>query len=160
MAWFLLYFLCFKNIINMTICIDNVKTRIETVKKKTDDSIIDEASMNEFLDAILLVKKILNEITGDIDGIVDDMYESPYVTSIGNYLEIKPLLDDLYLAAQRFYDKVRKSPFYSGVESSMTEYLSSIESIEEMIYDIDMSVRLSDDEEFKEITNKINKLFA
>ena len=47
-----------------------------------------------------------------------------------------------------------------SVESNMNEYLSCIESIKEIIDDIDMSVSLSEDEKFKEIANKINNLFA
>ena len=144
----------------MTICIDNVKTKIETVKIKADNSIIDEEKMNKHLDTILLVKKIVDEMVIDIDNLVDDLYEFSSIASIEDYLEIKPLLENLRIVSSKIYQNIRKSVLYSGVKSSMKEFCSSIDSIEEIICDIDMYISLSDDEEYKTLVNKINKMLA
>ena len=140
--------------------IDDIKTRIETVKNKTDNSIFDETKINKFLDDILYVKKMVDEITSDIDILVDDLYRFLSNASRVECLEVKPKLDSLFATVVKIYTRIRRSDLYSGVKSSVEEYYSSMQYLKEFICDMDTSIKLSNDEEFIKLMNTVNEILS
>ena len=143
-------------------CIDDIRTKIETVKSKTDNSIVDEENINVHLDEILVVKKIVDGMASDIDNLVEDLYvffnENP---SVESYLELKPNLKSLYRIASKYYDRVRESRYFNDVKTSIEEYRLSIAGLEEIIHDLDLfRIELPNDDKFKKLAEQFNEIFA
>jgi len=143
-------------------CVDDIKTRIETVRNKTDDSIIDEVKINQYLDAILTIQRKIDSIVVDIDNLVEDVNDffnknpSPEL-----FLELKPSLESLCKTASKCYIRARKSKYYAGAKTSIKEFHLSISGLSEIIHDLELFlVKLPNDDEYKEIVNKINGVLA
>ena len=143
-------------------CVEDIKTRIDTVKSKTDNSMIDEVKMNAHLDEILVVKKIIDDAARDIDNLVEDLYvffhENP---SPDLYLELKPNMESLYATASRFYFHVKESKYYSGVTASVKELQLCLSAFDEIIHDLELFlVTMPNDPKFQELAEQLNEIFA
>jgi len=146
----------------MIACVDDIKTRIETVKIKTDDSIIDEVKINQYLDAILSIQKKIDSIVIDIDSLVEDLYEffnknnSPEL-----FLELKPNLESLEKKALTCYIRARKSKYYAGAKTSIKEFYLSIAGLKEIIHDLDLFlIQLPNNSRFLKLEKKLDEIFA
>jgi len=142
----------------MVACIDDIKTRIETVKNKTDNY---ESKINMYLDAVNIVKKMIDGVTSDIDNLVEELYEffNKNMT-LEMYLELKPNMESLCTAALKLYVRVRKSVLYPGFKTSVKEFHSSIDGIKEIIHDLDLFlIKLPNNQRFQLLSEKLNKIF-
>ena len=146
-------------------CIDDIKTRIETVKNKTDVSAIDDSKIDKYLDAVLDVKRVIDEIAGDLDRLVDDMYA--FVSNLPLHDEIETQtqtierLKNLCATASKFYAQVRKSKYYPGVKTSAEMYSLSVQGLKELTADLDLfMIKLPNDVEYTILSEKINEMLA
>ena len=142
-------------------CIDNVRTKIETVKNKTDNSINDEVEMNEYLDAILVVRKKMDELAIEIENLVEDLYdffENNHTPE--TYLKLKPDLESLYRVASEVDAHARKR-FYNGAQESIENYCSSVAYVKELIGDMELTfIKLPTNPRFNEVKMKLKEMTA
>lgn len=145
----------------MTECIDDIRVKIESIKRKTDDSIIDEKAVNAFLDAILHVSKPVKESAKDVNEMLSLMYDYFNYENQDDFKIIKQSLDDLYSTLIRFYTVIRKSSAYPLIKSCVEEYRNSVSELKEFIDDMNLFViDLPNDEEHRHLVGKINELLA
>ena len=143
-------------------CIEDIKTKIETVKSKADNSMIDEVAINQYLDAVLAIQKKIDGIVIDIDALVEDLYEFFHKnTSSEIFLELKPNLDALYKTASKCYVSARKSKYYAGAKTSIKEFRLSIAGLHEIIHDLELfRITLPNDERFQKLAEQLDEIFA
>ena len=160
MKKFCLYFV--RNFYGMIECIEDIKTKIETVKSKTDNSLIDEVAINQYLDAILVFQKRIDGIVIDIDALVEDLYEFFHKNpSQEFFLKLKPNLDALYKTASKCYIRARKSKYYAGAKTSIKEFRLCIVGLHEIIHDLELFlITLPNNERFQKLAEKIDEIFA
>jgi len=146
----------------MVACIDDIKTKIETVKNKTDSSIIDEVAIDAYLDKILAVRQIADNMASDVDNLVEDLYEFfSRDTSPELFVELRPYMETLNAAATRFYNYMKESEYSAGAKASLEEFRLSIGGLEEIIHDLVLfRITLPNCPRLQELAKRINEMHA
>lgn len=143
----------------MCTCIAEIKTSYTRVDKQTEEVAIQSFDMDDFLDAINLVKKDLNKVVAETNTLVELVRDHFTEITISEAEELLQLSEPIQRKMQVVYQKILASPLYLGLEEEMEQYRQAISDFDELCHDMStFNINLAQDPEFLETERKLREM--
>ena len=143
----------------MCACIDIIKASYTEVQRQTAKVVEQPFDMNVFLDEVNDVKKELDEVTDDINSLVELVRSHFTELTIEESEELCLLSTHTLNKMDELYLKLLRSPYYIGMKTSVERYQEGVSDFKELCHDLkSFNIDLRRDEAFQAMLQQLSSL--
>lgn len=143
----------------MCTCIAEIKASYTKVRKQAEEVASQSFDMDDFLDAINVVRKELTRVTDETNDLVELVRDHFTEITVSEAEELLQLSEPIQKKMQMVYLKLLASPLYVGLETATDLYRQAMSDFDELCHDMKtFNIDLAQDKEFQEISQVLNDL--
>lgn len=143
----------------MCTCIDTIKASYTQVRKQTEQVVEQSFDMDDFLDAINVVKKELTRVTDETNALVELVREHFTEITVEEAQELLALSEPIQKKMQVVYLKLLASSLYVGLETAADLYRQAMSDFDELCRDMKtFNIDLAQDPEYLKVSQMLNDL--
>ena len=143
----------------MCTCIAEIKASYTHVRKQTEQVVEQSFDMDDFLDAINVVKKELTRVTDETNALVELVREHFTEITVEEAQELLVLSEPIQKKMQVVYLKLLASSLYVGLETVADLYRQAMSDFDELCRDMKtFNIDLARDPEYLKVSQMLNDL--
>lgn len=143
----------------MCTCIADIKAGYRQVWKQAEYAVEKSCDIDDFLDAVNVVKKqvaLITDETNDLIELVRNHFTEITVTEAEDLLSLS---GPIQKKMQQVYLNLLRSPLLAGMEQTVDNYRQSMSDFDELCHDMrTFNVSLAQDVEFQRMSAMLNDL--
>lgn len=140
----------------MCTCIAEIKETYTQVRKQAEYVVEQSYDIDDFLDAINLVKKELDRVTDDTNALVELVRDHFTEITVPEAEELLQLSEPIQKKMQQVYLNLLRSPLHVGMEHSVDRFSQAMSDFDELCHDMKtFNINLAQDEEFQKASQMI-----
>lgn len=143
----------------MCTCIAEIKTSYTKVRKQAEEVAIQSFDMDDFLDAINVVKKELTRVTDATNALVELVRDHFTEITVDEAKELLVLSEPIQKKMQVVYLKLLASPLYVGLETATDLYRQAMSDFDELCHDMKtFNIDLAQDAHFQQTLKMVSEM--
>ena len=143
----------------MCTCIAEIKTSYTKVRKQAEEVASQSFDMDDFLDAINIVKKELTRVTDETNALVELVRDHFTEITVDEAKELLDLSEPIQKKMQVVYLKLLASPLYVGLETTTDLYRQAMSDFDELCHDMKtFNIDLAQDDHFQQTLKKVSEM--
>lgn len=140
----------------MCTCIAEIKESYTQVRKQAEYVVEQSYDIDDFLDAINLVKKELDRVTDDTNALVELVRSHFTEITVPEAEELLQLSEPIQKKMQQVYLNLLRSPLRVGMEQSVDLFRQAMSDFDELCRDMKtFNINLAQDDEFRKVSQGI-----
>jgi len=143
----------------MCTCMTDIKASYTNVWKQTEEVANQSFDMDDFLDAINVVRKELTMVTDKTNELVELVRSHFTEITIPEAEELVSLSEPIQKKMQVVYLKLLASPLYVGMGTAADLYRQAMSDFDELCHDMEtFNINLAKDPDFISVSQTLNDL--
>lgn len=143
----------------MCTCIAEIKTSYTKVRKQAEEVASQSFDMDDFLDAINVVKKELARVTDETNALVELVRDHFTEITIDEAKELLDLSEPIQKKMQVVYLKLLASPLNVGLETATDHYRQAMSDFDELCHDMKtFNIDLAQNDHFQQTLKKVSEM--
>lgn len=143
----------------MCTCIAEIRTSYTKVRKQAEEVASQSFDMDDFLDAINVVKKELTRVTDETNALVELVRDHFTEITVDEAKELLDLSEPIQKKMQVVYQKLLASPLYIGLETVTDLYRQAMSDFDELCHDMKtFNIDLAQDDHFQQTLKKVSEM--
>ena len=143
----------------MCTCIAEIKTSYTKVRKQAEEVASQSFDMDDFLDAINVVKKELARVTDETNALVELVRDHFTEITVDEAKELLDLSEPIQKKMQVVYLKLLASPLNVGLETATDHYRQAMSDFDELCHDMKtFNIDLAQDDHFQQTLKKVSEM--
>ncbi len=140
----------------MCTCIAEIKETYTQVRKQTEHVVEQSYDIDDFLDAINVVKKELDCVTDETNALVELVRDHFTEITVPEAEELLELSEPIQKKMQQVYLNLLRSPLRVGMEQSVDLFRQAMGGFDELCHDMKtFNIDLAQDEEFGKVSQML-----
>lgn len=143
----------------MCTCIAEIKASYTQVRKQAEYAVEKSYDIDDFLDAVNVVKKQVALVTDETNALVELVRNHFTEITVAEAEDLLALSDPIQKKMQQVYLNLLRSPLLVGMEQTVELYRQSMSDFDELCRDMrTFNVNLAQDTEFQRVSAMLNDL--
>ena len=143
----------------MCTCIAEIKASYTQVRKQAEYAVEKSYDLDDFLDAVNVVKKQVVLVTIETNTLVELVRNHFTEITVSEAEDLLALSDPIQKKMQQVYLNLLRSPLLVGMEQTVDLYRQSMSDFDELCRDMrTFNVNLAQDAEFQRVSGMLNDL--
>ena len=143
----------------MCTCIAEIKASYTQVRKQAEYAVEKSYDIDDFLDAVNVVKKQVALVTDETNALVELVRNHFSEITVAEAEDLLALSDPIQKKMQQVYLNLLRSPLLVGMEQTVELYRQSMSDFDELCRDMrTFNVNLAQDAEFQRVSAMLNDL--
>ena len=143
----------------MCTCIAEIKASYTKVRKQAEEVASHSFDMDNFLDAINVVREELTRVTDETNDLVELVRDHFTEITVPEAEELLQLSEPIQKKMQMVYLKLLASPLYVGLETATDLYRQAMSDFDELCHDMKtFNIDLAQDDHFKQTLKMVSEM--
>ncbi len=143
----------------MCTCIAEIKTSYTKVRKQTEEVASQSFDMDDFLDAINMVKKELARVTNETNALVELVRDHFTEFDIQETMVLLAHSTPILISMDQLYQKLLESSLYQGLKAAVDKYRDCMSDFQELCSDLQtFNIDMKQDEEFQKSSELLRSI--